>query len=199
MASRPTHTGFGLRRVALVSMGLVFFAVTGVLVWIFAIPKPIDYCKNLSESVEFKVTAAFCHMATKAIQLVNDEGKILTIQARIADETEEHQAGFQKIGPGIISGSSIFFVFSQDTIGPFHMCNVEDSLDIIWFRRDGTIIDAKTMTPGGMQPAEECEALTAPAGNGAYLYALETRNGFLKSHNISKDKSRLVPESLRQK
>jgi uncharacterized membrane protein (UPF0127 family) len=77
------------------------------------------------------------------------------------------------------------------------MCNVEDSLDIVWFRRDGTIVDAKTMAPGGMQPAEECEALYAPAGNGAYLYALETRNGFLKSRHIMKDKSRLVLESLR--
>jgi len=136
-------------------------------------------------------------MSVKEIKLVNDDGKTVTVKARIADELAEQQAGYQSVGPEIIAKTQILFVFTQEISGPFHMCNVAAHLDIAWFKADGSIVDTKSMEPGPTQPAEGCPVLYQPESKGAYLYALEAHKDFFKENKISKDKSRLVVESLK--
>lgn len=196
MAARLADSGFGLRPVTWFFLVVIVLGVVGYILWMIW-PKPVDYCKTNSTDAKFQVTPEFCHMSVKEIKLVNDDGKTVTVKARIADELAEQQAGYQNVGPEIIAKTQILFVFTQEISSPFHMCNVKAPLDVAWFKADGAVVDTKLMEPGPTQPAEGCPALYQPENNGAYLYALEARKDFFKENKISKDKSRLVVESLK--
>jgi uncharacterized membrane protein (UPF0127 family) len=197
MASRPTNAGFRMSRVTGFALGVVLLAILGVVAWRFFFTPKADYCKDVNANPSLQTTAAFCHMAVKEIQLVNDAGQTITITARLADEIAEQQSGYQNVGEAIIAQSSVLFIFGQEITGSFHMCNVTAPLDIAWFRSDGTILDLKLMEPGPAQSAESCQKLYGPESNGAYLYALEAAKDFFKKNNITKDQSRLVVESVK--
>lgn len=155
-------------------------------------PQPLnnaaDFCTLRSEDPWFAVTEDFCHTEVKEIQFVNDEGQIITVQARVADESFERFAGYQSIGPGVIGETLILFVFEDGITGQFHMRNVYAPLDIAFIQSDGKIINTQTMMPG--------PELYGPGGQ-SFRYALEARMGFFQVHKISATNSRLVLSSLR--
>jgi hypothetical protein len=63
--------------------------------------RPKGFCAQLSDDSWFAVTNSFCRMEERQIQLINDEDKLVTIRARIADEPFEHLDGYQFVGPGV--------------------------------------------------------------------------------------------------
>ncbi len=197
MAARSSTPGSSMRPILLILAGLLGVALIGVIVWSLWPRAPRDYCKELIIEPQYQVTSGFCHMKTKEIKFINDDGRTISLQARIADEPDEQRAGFQKIGETIVNQNQIFFLFPQEVRGPFHMCNMKTSLDIAWIRPDGSFVDVQTAEPGPEQTTEDCPKLYAPAGNGAYMYALEAMSGFFSKNTITKDKSRLVIESVK--
>jgi uncharacterized membrane protein (UPF0127 family) len=131
------------------------------------------------------VTPEFEKMEVANIRLSNDQGNILELEVKVADEPDERAAGFQYISRSVIERSLILFVFPEETHALFHMRNVEASLDIGFFRADGTVVDILRMEPDNR--------LYGPAE--AFKYALEARAGFFAEKGIGRS-SRLLVESL---
>jgi uncharacterized membrane protein (UPF0127 family) len=170
--------------------------VVGFLAWGVFFPAPVDDCQPSGDLS--RVTREFCHMDVQEIQLLNDEGRTISIRARIADEEAEQRAGFQKIAPDVLARSFVLFVFSQDVTGKFHMCNVAAPLEIAWFARDGSIVDLKEMEPGPvLGETATCDKLYGPYNDGAFRYALEAPKGFYRENRISRVNSRLVLRSVK--
>lgn len=125
------------------------------------------------------VTSEFCSMGTDSIRLVGPEGARVDIDVLVADDARLRAAGYQFIDGDVVEVSAILFVFERATGGAFHMCNVEVSLDIVWFRANGTILDALTMAPGGVRDPARCTHVYQPRRFGTYLFALELPEGSL--------------------
>jgi uncharacterized membrane protein (UPF0127 family) len=196
MAARPTNPGSSMRFVIIILGSLLGIALVGVTLWLLW-PRPAtDYCKELSTDTQFQTTAGYCHMKAKEIKLINDAGAALSLIVRMADEPDEQTAGFQKIGEKIIAQNQILFVFPQEIQESFHMCNVRAPLDIAWIGADGTLLDVQTLEPGP-ETTETCPIRYTASGNSVYMYALEAASGFFSKNSITKEKSRLLVESLR--
>lgn len=135
----------------------------------------------------FKTTEAFDKMEVGQIKIINDEGKTLELEMKVADEDDERLAGFQNIGEGVIEKSLILFVFPYEITGKFHMRNVVAPLDIAFIKADGTIIEILRMDPSPTQ-------LYGPQDS--FKYALEARAGFFKDKKISAGSSKLVVEPI---
>lgn len=147
------------------------------LVWRFAyLPSP-----------RYRTTSAFDKMNLARIRIVNDEGKTLEFEVKVADEDDEWQAGFQHVGEGIIEESLILFVFPHEMTAEFHMQNVAAPLDIAFMAADGAVLEVLRMEP-------------SPTGlygsKSTYRYVLETRAGFFGGYRISPKGSRLIVESI---
>jgi uncharacterized membrane protein (UPF0127 family) len=127
-------------------------------------------------------TPAFEHMESRTIELVNDRGETVKVEARIADDGPERAAGFQYICPAVIERTNILFVFVPPIASRFHMRNVHGPLDIAFIAPDGRVTAAKRMVPGN-------ERYGPPGEIG---YALETRAGLLAELGISAAGSRLL-------
>jgi uncharacterized membrane protein (UPF0127 family) len=138
-------------------------------------------------------TPEFDRMQERGVELVNDEGQLLSVVVRIAEDPLEQTAGFQFIAPEVIERSLILFVFADEHVGRFHMRNVRAPLDIAFIARDGAIIDIQRMQPD--------PKTTGPFGrtygpDKPFQYALEARAGFFLDLHVSAGKSRLraIPE-----
>lgn len=128
-------------------------------------------------------TPEVCRMETAEIQLLWDGG-VLELEVLVADEPLERYAGYQLVGREFIAGSAMLFLFASPQSGPFHMCNVFAPLEIAWFRQDGSLLDARAMTPGPVANPALCTALFSPRSFGRYLFALELPAGFLAERGI---------------
>ena len=124
-------------------------------------------------------------MEVATIKLLNDRGDVLELEVKVADEPDERMSGFQFVSKNIIERSLILFVFPEEIHTFFHMRNVETSLDIAFFRADGTVVDIMRMDPG--------ENLYGPTES--FKYALEAKAGFFEQKGIGRN-SRLLVESL---
>lgn len=131
-----------------------------------------------------RVTEAWCAMRPVQVQLEGPGGRTVLLEALAADTSQGRAAGYQFIHPDVVAGSAILFVFERDSVGPFHMCNVQAALDIVWFRSDGRVLDRAEMHPGPALPAGLCRALYQPRSFGSYRYALETPAGALEEAGI---------------
>jgi hypothetical protein len=124
-------------------------------------------------------------MAEHTIRLVDDHGDIVPVTVKLARNTEERAAGFQRIHPEIIKKNLILFVFPHAQNVRFHMENVSAPLDIAFIGEDGQILDIQEMqvnSPG----------ISRTYGpNRPFRYALEARAGFFKDHRISAGKGML--------
>jgi uncharacterized membrane protein (UPF0127 family) len=144
-------------------------------------------------------------MGFKEIQFENDEGKRISIKARLADDLAERRAGFQFIGSDVIKKTSILFLFPTDTAGAFHMCNVTTPLKIAWIRQDGSILEVQRMKPGPTHTPFGCPALYAPSSSDTYRYVFEAHPDFFDTLKLSACpagetkvcKARLIIPSLR--
>jgi uncharacterized membrane protein (UPF0127 family) len=162
----------------------VIMGVLMISVYLFRKPSVSEKRGLISGENEY-VTPEFEKMHVASIHLLNDCGEMLELKVKVADEPDERAAGFQYISRSVIERSLILFVFPQETHVLFHMRNVEASLDIAFFRADGTVVDILRMEPDNR--------LYGPAE--AFKYALEARAGFFNEKGIGRN-SRLFVESL---
>ncbi|MBO3800322.1 MAG: DUF192 domain-containing protein [Candidatus Brockarchaeota archaeon] len=126
-------------------------------------------------------------METAKIKIVNDEGQVLELEVKVADEPDERAAGFQNISRSIMEKTIILFVFPSEINGLFHMRNVEASLDIAFVKANGTIIEIMRMDP-------DPSRLYGP--NESFKYAIEAPPGFFEEKKITSKRSRLIVESF---
>jgi uncharacterized membrane protein (UPF0127 family) len=136
---------------------------------------------------ELRTTKEFRKMETVTIKIVNDEGQILELEVKVADEPDEHAAGFQNISRSIMEKTLILFVFPSEINGLFHMRNVEASLDIAFVKTDGAIIEIMRMDP-------DPNRLYGP--DASFKYAIEAPAGFFEEKRITAGKSKLLTESI---
>ncbi|MEM2821875.1 MAG: DUF192 domain-containing protein [Thermoproteota archaeon] len=141
----------------------------------------------LLSSFNVKTTGVFQRMEIAKIKIVNDEGQVLELEVKVADEPDEWTAGFQNISRSIIEKTLILFVFPSEINAFFHMRNVEASLDIAFIKADGRIIEVIRMDP-------DTNRLYVP--NESFKYAIEAPLGFFKSKKITAGKSRLIVGSI---
>lgn len=131
----------------------------------------------------FYATPEVCRMETAAVRLAWDGGEA-ELEVLVADEPIERYAGYQLVGREFLAGSAMLFVFESPQAGAFHMCNVFAPLEIAWFRPDGSLLDARLMTPGPVSSPAACPALFAPRAFGRYQFALELPSGFFERLGI---------------
>ena len=125
-------------------------------------------------------------MDLKEISLINDAGKEVLVNARIADDFQERMDGFQHVCPEVIAKEFILFVFKRPIVSQFHMNNVHAPLDIAFVAVGGTVMNIQTMYPYGPSGTK---LLYGPRE--AFLYALEAPEGYFAKVGISARKSRL--------
>jgi hypothetical protein len=107
--------------------------------------------------------------------------KTLTVQAWIADESEERFKGLMFVTAAEMAPLSdgrdrgMIFIFQGDQTGGFWMRNTIIDLDIAFIRGDGSIVDTFTMKALD-------ESNYTPRS--AYRYALEVNAGVLAKHGI---------------
>jgi len=94
---------------------------------------------------------AFNKMEAQLIKIINDENQTLSFQAKIADDSDEQEAGFQYVDKTTIERTIILFVFQSEIHGEFHMRNVEASLDIAFIKTNGTITEILHMDANAPQ------------------------------------------------
>lgn len=124
----------------------------------------------------------FLDMAVRLITLESD-GRRITFEAKLADTSERHAAGFQCATPEEIRWTLILFDFGEEIFTQFHMQNVPAPLDIAFIKADGRIFSILRMEP-------IATALYGPLG--AFRYALEAPAGLLASHAVKAGEARLV-------
>lgn len=84
---------------------------------------------------------------------------------RVADEADEHRAGYQHLCPDV--ALAILFVFPLPQRVSFHMRNVHRPLDIAFLGEGGRVLAVTRMVPGEsgyVAPRAVRYALEAPAG-----------------------------------
>ncbi|MEM2868627.1 MAG: DUF192 domain-containing protein [Candidatus Bathyarchaeia archaeon] len=147
----------------------------------------IMFLIQILQIINQRTTKEFQKMETAKIRIINDDGQVLELEVKIADEPDEHAAGFQNVSRSIIEKTLILFVFPSEINAFFHMRNVEASLDIAFIKADGTIIEIMRMDP-------DQNRLYGPSE--LFKYAIEAPPGFFQSKKISAGKSRLIVESI---
>ena len=78
---------------------------------------------------------------------VRSAGRILTLEARIADSNNERAAGYQWICGDDAKDSAVLFIFPAMIESAFHMRNVIVPLDIHFFDAEGVQVDSMVMRP----------------------------------------------------
>lgn len=160
----------------------------------------VDALKSALEAVcaqpppphdERAVTGELCRMEPALIELVDEDGQVVPLAVLVADSFREQMAGYQFIGEAVMAETAILFLYPQDISGPFHMCNVRAPLDMIWFRRDGSVVHAARAQPGPRMSAGACPALYGPAPFLRYRYVLETPAGALDDLGVKVETLRL--------
>ena len=126
----------------------------------------------------------------ESISVENGNGRLITIEAYIADDNFERSQGYQFICERVIDSSFILFVYPQPVNGRFHMTNVRAPLDIAFFDHQGILVKQllmKTYEDGN-------RTLYSP--DQPYQFALEARAGFFHSQQIREGLAQLVLQSL---
>ena len=151
---------------------------------IFIVPAYTTYALA-DESCEL-ATPQWSKMDIQSIRLIRDDGEVIRLRSRIADNPRERSAGFQHICPQIIQLSSILFVYEQPTNARFHMFNVHDSLDIGFFDHERKLITVLRMTP---QKVSDQSSVTYGIGSVKFMFALEARANFFDDHGLKPNKT----------
>ncbi|MEM2941705.1 MAG: DUF192 domain-containing protein [Thermoproteota archaeon] len=142
---------------------------------------------QILQTINQRITKEFQKMETAKIKILNDEGRVLELEVKVADEPDERAAGFQNISRSIMEKTLILFIFPGEINGLFHMRNVEASLDIAFIKADGTIIEIMRMDP-------DPSRLYGP--NEGFKYTIEAPPGFFEERGITPSKSKLITESI---
>jgi uncharacterized membrane protein (UPF0127 family) len=80
----------------------------------------------------------------------------------------------------------MIFAFKESGVYSLWMLNMQFSLDMIWFDKDGTIVHIEKNIPPCKTPTEimSCQSIV-PSGEA--LYILEVTSGFIDMFNITHD------------
>ena len=80
----------------------------------------------------------------------------------------------------------MIFVFNQPGLYPLWMLNMQFSLDMIWFDKDGKVVHIEKDVPPCKTPLEiaACQSIVP---DGQAIYILEVTSGFVDHNNITKD------------
>jgi hypothetical protein len=116
-------------------------------------------------------------LPSKAIQLTGPDGKVVEIQAEIADEPAEQQRGLM-FRESLPPGFGMLFVFDQEQPLGFWMKNTLIPLDIMYFDADGKLVSSTTMVPCEADPC-----MSYPSEGNA-KFALEVEEGFNQAQGI---------------
>ncbi|MBI2890757.1 MAG: DUF192 domain-containing protein [Nitrospirae bacterium] len=100
-----------------------------------------------STPAPIEIPADFSGMEKRSVQLQNDVGAPVVVEARVADAPVEQMAGFQNVPEEVARGEAILFLFQQDSVAPFHMRNVKIALDILFFDARGYAVSNQRMEP----------------------------------------------------
>ena len=125
-------------------------------------------------------------IATNSAQTQNKESaqvtiKDLMIQAIIADEPKEREAGLADY-PSLPLGEGMLFVFDKSASYVFWMKNVEFAIDIIWIDETKKIVDIAPNVPP--EPNKNEKELTRYKPKGDAKYVLEINAGLSALHNL---------------
>ncbi len=174
-----------LRRVSTAAAFVLTLLLVGVSVSASDGGTLAERVQRICSETPARVTAAFCSMQPGSIRLLGPDGASVDVDVLIADNAVRRAAGYQFIAGDVVQETAIFFLFEAATAGSFHMCNVEVPLDIIWFRANGSILDALLMRPGGVGNPSLCAQTYQPRRFGAYQFALELPEGGIERLGIS--------------
>ncbi len=165
-----------LKQVAVVILAVVILA--GVAVWSTDISSPMN-CREMTDGMR--------SMHTEEVALLNESGKMVVFQTRVADDDIERAAGYQHICANVIDSSAILFAWSKPLSTRFHMRNVKAPLDIGFFDAQGKLFSVMRMQPAGNDGDSELYGPSQP-----FQYALEARQGFFVERNLSTQRTRLL-------
>jgi len=107
--------------------------------------------------------------------------KDLVIQARIADEPKERNAGLADYS-SLALGEGMLFVFDKNATYVFWMKNVEFAIDIIWIDEQKKIVDIAPNVPP--EPNKDEEELIRYKPKSDAKYVLEINAGLSSLHNL---------------
>lgn len=110
----------------------------------------------------------------KTIKIQNQEGKIVSVVAEIADTEESRTYGFMN-RKNIPDGTGMLFVFEYDQILSFWMKNTPTALSIAYITSDGYIKNIFDMQPF---------SLSSVVSTGYVRYALEVPKGWFEKVGI---------------
>lgn len=107
--------------------------------------------------------------------------KDLVIQAKIADEPKEQQAGLSDFS-SLSLNEGMLFVFDKSTAHVFWMKNVEFAIDIIWIDEQKKIVDIASNVPP--EPKKSDKKITRYKPKSDAKYVLEINAGLSALHNL---------------
>jgi uncharacterized membrane protein (UPF0127 family) len=167
----------------------LFAAVVGALLGATALP--LDGVVQADAPTCSATTPELDSMARRELVFVSNDGRRVTVAARVAREPTQLRAGFQHICPATIDRTAILFIFPVAVRTRFHMRNVHGALDIAFIDADGAVVDVVRMEPYGADPDS---ARPVYGTSSAFQYALEAAPGFFDSRGIAPGKSRMLLE-----
>ncbi len=134
-------------------------------------------------------TPALEAMQVRDITLTRDDGTVVQVSVKLADDGRERAAGFQHICPETVNETLILFVFPRPTQVAFHMHNVHAPLDIAFIDTDGRIADIQQMAVYAVQSNHKANRYYRPAV--PITAALETRVGLFAALGVTAGKARI--------
>lgn len=107
--------------------------------------------------------------------------KDLVIQAKISDETKEHQSGLADYS-SLALGDGMIFVFDKSASYVFWMKDVEFAIDILWIDEAKKIVDIAPNVPPEPNKGEKDLTRYKPKSDAKYV--LEINAGLSALHNL---------------
>ena len=129
-------------------------------------------------------------MEKSRIKLYSDSGQDHEVLVKLALNAPQRKSGFQHVCGELIDQWGILFVFPSKVRTTFHMRNVEESLGLIFFRKDGKMIGLKIMHPENQHRANYFYRVRHK-----FRYALEISTNKMRALGLDKDQWSLVLDS----
>lgn len=107
------------------------------------------------------------------------------LQVQIADSEPRRVRGLMFQDP-LPYDQGMIFVFDQPGLHSLWMLNMQFSLDMIWFDKDGKVVHIETDVPP-CKTALEIAACQSVVPDAEASYILEVTSGFVDQNNITKD------------
>ncbi len=129
-------------------------------------------------------------MEKSRIKLHSDSGRDHEVLVKLALNPHQRKAGFQHICGELIDQWGILFVFPSNVRTIFHMRNVEESLGLIFFRKDGKMIGLTIMYPENQSRSNYVYQVRHK-----FRYALEISTNKMRTLGLDKGQWSLVLDS----